>query len=83
MIDGRTATSRYSERDIVYYRAKIDRRRTSAGKLRDGKHLGGRVQREVSTRVVWKDHSVLACKAERVLAYVALSYWDAIKPSDA
>jgi hypothetical protein len=25
----------------------------------------------------------LACKAEGVLEYLALSYWDAIKPSDA
>lgn len=41
VIDGRTVTSRYSERDIVHYRAKIDRRHTSAGKLCNGKHLGG------------------------------------------
>lgn len=41
VIGGRTATSRYSERDMVYYRAKIDRRRTSAGILRDGKRLEG------------------------------------------
>jgi hypothetical protein len=41
VVDGRTATSRYSERDIVYYHAKINRHHTSAGKLREGKHLGG------------------------------------------
>jgi hypothetical protein len=41
VIDGRTATSEHSERGVDHHRRNIDRRRTSAGKLRDGKPLVG------------------------------------------
>jgi hypothetical protein len=72
VIDGRTANSQYSERDIVYHRRNIDRSRTSAGKLR-GQAPRRMNQSETDAEMKFETHGVLFPKPTRILGYVALA----------